>query len=60
MPPQVGGMSIYDLGGVAAKARKKAAEMGRFFASAWLRKPGTQQMLVNKANPFLKKRINKL
>ena len=53
-------MSFSDLGGYAAKAGKKAAEMGRFFASKWLREPGTQQMLVNKANPFLKKGIDQI
>ena len=54
-PPQVGGeISLSDLGGYAKKAGKKAAEMGRFFASEWLREPGTQQMLVNKANPWEK------
>ena len=34
--------------------------MGRFFASEWLREPGAQQMLVNKATPFLKKGIDQL
>ena len=34
--------------------------MTRFFASEWLREPGTQQMLVNKANPFLKKGIDQI
>ena len=53
-------MSLSDLGGYAKKAGKKAAEMGRFFASEWLREPGTQQMLVNKANPFLKKGIDQI
>ena len=61
MPPQVGGeMSLHDLGRYASKAGKKAAEMGRFFASEWLQEPGTQQMLVNKANPFLKKGIDQI
>ena len=61
VPPQVGGeLSLYDLGSYAKKAGKKAAEMGRFFASEWLREPGTQQMLVRKANPFLKKGIDAL
>ena len=61
MPLQVGGeMSIHDLGRYATKADKKAAEMGRFFASEWLREPETQQMLVNKANPFLKKEIDQI
>ena len=60
-PPQVGGeIGLSDLGGYAKKAGKKAAEMGRFFASEWLREPGTQQMLVNKANPFLKKGIDQI
>ena len=34
--------------------------MTRFFLSEWLREPGTQQMLVNKANPFLKKGIDQV
>ena len=34
--------------------------MGRFFLSEWLREPETQQMLVRKANPFLKKRIDQV
>ena len=34
--------------------------MTRFFVSEWLREPGTQQMLVNKANPFLKKGIDQV
>ena len=45
---------------MAGKAGKKAAEMTRFFISEWLREPGTQQMLVNKANPFLKKGIDQV
>ena len=53
-------MSLNDLAGYAGKAGKKVAEMGRFFASEWLREPGTQQMLVNKATPFLKKGIDQL
>ena len=57
-------MSLSDLGGYAAKAGKKAAEMGRFFASEWLREPGAQQMLINKATaltkPFLKKGIEQV
>ena len=53
-------MSLFDLGNYAGKAGKKAAEMGRFFASEWLREPGAQQMLVNKATPFLKKGIDQL
>ena len=42
------------------KAGKKAAEMGRFFVSEWLREPGAQQMLIGKVNPFLKKGIDQL
>ena len=53
-------MSLNDLAGYAGKAGKKAAEMARFFASEWLREPGAQQMLVNKATPFLKKGIDQL
>ena len=53
-------MSLSDLGGYAASAGKKAAEMGRFFASEWLREPGAQQMLINKATPFLKKGIEQV
>ena len=34
--------------------------MGRFFASEWLREPGAQQMLINKATPFLKSGIDQL
>ena len=49
-----------DLAGYAGKAGKKAAEMGRFFASEWLREPGAQEMLVRKVNPFLKKGIDQL
>ena len=61
LPPQVGGeMSLSDLGGVAKKAGKKAAEITRFFASEWLREPAAQQMLVNKASPFLKKGIDQV
>ena len=61
LPSQVGGeMSLFDLGRYAGKAGKKAAEMGRFFASEWLREPGAQQMLVNKATPFLKSGIDQL
>ena len=61
MPPQVGGeMSLFDLGRYAGKAGKKAAETSRFFASEWLREPGAQQMLVDKATPFLKSRIDQL
>ena len=51
-------MSLSDLAGYAGKAGKKAAEMGRFFASEWLREPGAQQMLIGKVNPFLKKGID--
>ena len=53
-------MSLFDLGRYVGKAGKKAAEMGRFFASEWLRKPGAQQMLIGKVNPFLKKGIDQL
>ena len=53
-------MSLFDLGSLAGKAGKKAAEMGRFFASEWLREPGAQQMLIGKVNPFLKKGIDQL
>ena len=53
-------MSLSDLRGYAKKAGEKAAEMGRFFASEWLREPGTQQMLIDKANPFLKKGIDQV
>ena len=61
MPPQVGGeLSLFDLGRYAGKAGKKAAEMGRFFASEFLREPGTQKMLIGKAEPFLKKGIDQL
>ena len=34
--------------------------MGRFFASEWLREPGAQQMLMKKAEPFLKSGIDQL
>ena len=66
MPPQVGGettggeLSLFDLGKYAGKAGKKAAEMGRFFASEWLREPGAQKMLIGKAEPFLRKGIDQL
>ena len=61
LPPQVGGeMSLFDLGRYAGKAGKKAAEMGRFFASEWLREPGAQKMLIGKAEPFLRKGIDQL
>ena len=53
-------MSLFDLGKYAGKAGKKAAEMGRFFASEWLREPGAQQMLMKKAEPFLKSGIDQL
>ena len=63
MPPQAGG-DLSTLLGYAGKAGKKAAEMGRFFASEWLREPGAQEMLVKKANaiatPFLKSGIDQL
>ena len=50
-PSQAGGeMSLFDLGRYAGKAGKKAAEMGRFFASEWLREPGAQKMLIGKAD----------
>ena len=61
MPPQAGGeLSLFDLGRYAGKAGKKAAEMGRFFASEWLREPGAQKMLIGKAEPFLRKGIDQL
>ena len=65
MPPQVEGeISLFDLGRYAGKAGKKAAEMGRFFASEWLREPGAQKMLIGKAEriaePFLRKGIDQL
>ena len=62
VPPQAGGeMSLNDLGWIRWKSwERKLAEMGRFFASEWLREPGAQQMLVNKATPFLKKGIDQL
>ena len=53
-------MSLFDLGRYAGKAGKKAAEMGRFFASEWLREPGAQKMLIGKAEPFLKCGIDQL
>ena len=53
-------MSLFDLGRYAGKAGKKAAEMGRLFASEWLREPGAQQMLMKKAEPFLKSGIDQL
>ena len=55
-----GGGILQHLENMRVKAGKKAAEMGRFFLSEWLRKPGAQQMLVNKANPFLKKGIDQI
>ena len=65
MPSQAGGeMSLFDLGRYAGKAGKKAAEMGRFFASEWLREPEAQKMLIGKAEaiaePFLRKGIDQL
>ena len=61
VPSQAGGeMRLFDLGRYAGKAGKKAAEMGRFFASEWLREPGAQEMLLKKAEPFLKKGIDQL
>ena len=61
MPSQAGGeMSLFDLGRYAGKAGKKAAEMGRVFASEWLREPGAQKMLIGKAEPFLRKGIDQL
>ena len=64
MPSQAGGeMSLFDLGRYAGKAGKKAAEMGRFFASEWLREPGAQKMLIGKvekaAKPFLEASMKK-
>ena len=65
-PPQVGGettggeLSLFDLGRYAGKAGKKAAEIGRFFASEWLREPEAQKMLIGKAEPFLRKGIDQL
>ena len=58
-PSQAGG-DLATLGRYAGKAGKKAAEMGRFFLSEWLREPGAQKMLVGKAEPFLKKGIDQL
>ena len=60
MTPRKAGEDLATLGKYAGKAGKKAAEMTRFFVSEWLREPGTQQMLVNKANPFLKKGIDQV
>ena len=59
VPPQAGG-DLATLGRYAGKAGKKAAEMARLFASEWLREPGAQKMLVNKATPFLKRGIDQL
>ena len=59
MPPQAGG-DLATLGRYAGKAGKKATEMGRFFASEWLREPGAQKMLIGKAEPFLRKGIDQL
>ena len=53
-------MSLSDLGTMAGKAGKKAADITRFFASEWLREPGALQMLVDKATPFLKKGIDQI
>ena len=54
------GGGLASLGKIAGKAGKKAAEMTRFFVSEWLREPGTKQMLVNKASPYLKKGIDQV
>ena len=63
VPPQAGG-DLATLGKYAGKAGKKAAEMGRFFLSEWLREPETQKMLIGKAEriakPFLKKGIDQI
>ena len=59
MPSQAGG-DLSTVLGYAGKAGKKAAEMGRFFASEWLREPGAQKMLIGKAEPFLRKGIDQL
>ena len=53
-------MSLAFLGKMAGKAGKKAAEMGRFFASEWLREPGTQKMLMKKLNPLLRGGIDRV
>ena len=58
-PSQAGG-DLATLGRYAGKAGKKAAEMGRFFLSEWLREPGAQKMLIGKAEPFLKKGIDQI
>ena len=58
-PPQAGG-DLATLGKMAGKAGRKAAEMTRFFVSEWLREPGAQKMLIEKANPFLKKGIDQV
>ena len=50
-------MSLNDLAGYAGKAGKKSQKWEDFFASEWLREPGAQQMLVNKATPFLKREL---
>ena len=52
--------SLATLGKYAGKAGKNAAEMTRFFASEWLREPGTQEMLVRKLDPFLKGGIDEV
>ena len=61
MPSQAGGeFSISSIGDYAGKAGKKAAEMGRFFASEWLRDPAAQKMLLKKVEPFLKSGIDQV
>ena len=55
VPPQAGG-DLATLGKYAGRVAKKAAEMARFFASEWLREPGTQEMIVRKVNPFFERR----
>ena len=57
---QRGGASLAFLERMAGKAGKKVAEMGRFFASEWLREPGTKNMLVRKLDPFLKGGIDRV
>ena len=42
-------MNLSDLGGYFGKAGKKAAEMGRFFASEYLRNPKAQEFWIDKA-----------
>ena len=53
-----GEFSLASLKRYGVKAGKKAAEMGRFFASEWLREPGAQRFLIKKATPFLRKGID--